>query len=215
MVQKISMKEVERKVFRTTLQDGLWDIFIGCFVLMFAIAPLLSNRLGDFWSSAIFLPFLGLVYGIIWLVRKSVVAPRLGSVKFGPARKTQMVKFTLVMFSINLVALVAGIFFATHFDVSAGLLYMMTFGFIVLALSSIAAYFLECIRFFIYGFLFVLSLVIGEWLFANYKVVHHGFPITFGLTTFVILISGIFLFLRFLQHYPIPATEPTSEEQAK
>ena len=97
MVQKISLKEAERKVFRATLQDGLLDIFIGCIVLQFAIAPLLSSRLGDFWSSIVFLPFWALVYGVIWLVRKSIVAPRLGSVKFGSARKTRLTKFTLVM----------------------------------------------------------------------------------------------------------------------
>lgn len=213
MVQKISLKQAERKVFRTTFQDGLWDIFIGCFVLQFAVAPLLSSKLGDFWSSAVFIPFWTLVFGVVWLVRKSVVVPRLGSVNLGPARKTQLTKFFVVMVVINLVAFIMGIFFAMRFDVSSGLLYMATFGFIVLALSSVAAYFLELPRLFIYGLLFVLSLVIGEWLFAQFKVANHGFPITFGLTTGIIIVTGMVRFMRLLQKYPIPTGEPTSEEQ--
>ena len=213
MTQKISLKEAERKVFRATFQDGLWDIFIGCVVLQFAIAPLLSSRLGDFWSSSVFLPFWALVFGVVWLVRKSVVVPRLGSVKFGPARKTQLTKFTALMVVINLIAFIIGLFFAMRFDVSSGLLYMAAFGFIVLVLSSVAAYYLECPRLFIYGLLFVLSLIIGEWLYAYFRVTHHGFPITFGITAGIIMITGIVLFMRLLRHYPIPVIEPTSESK--
>ena len=68
MSQKISLKAAERKAFRTTYNDGLVDIFLGCFFLMFVIAPYLSASLGDFWSSAVFLPFWALVYLAIWLI---------------------------------------------------------------------------------------------------------------------------------------------------
>jgi hypothetical protein len=88
--QKISLKEAERKAFRTTLNDGLVDIFLGCFLLMFVIALYLSENLGDFWSSAVFLPFLALVYLAIWLIRRYVVTPRIGMVKFGQARKAKL-----------------------------------------------------------------------------------------------------------------------------
>ena len=56
MSQKISLREAERKAFRSRYNDGLWDILLGCFFLMFVIAPYLSASLGDFWSSAVFLP---------------------------------------------------------------------------------------------------------------------------------------------------------------
>ncbi|MFC1935998.1 hypothetical protein ACFLX9_04540, partial [Chloroflexota bacterium] len=60
MSQRISLKEAERRAFTKAFQDGLWDILIGCIVLLWAIAPFLSTRMGDFWSSAVFLPFWGL-----------------------------------------------------------------------------------------------------------------------------------------------------------
>ena len=57
MSRQLSLKEAERKAFRTKYDDGLWDILLGCFFSMFAIAPFLSASLGDFWSSAVFVPF--------------------------------------------------------------------------------------------------------------------------------------------------------------
>jgi hypothetical protein len=62
MQEKISLKEAEKKAFKTSFDDGLWDILIGSFFLEFAIAPLISASLGDFWSSVVFLPFWGFDY---------------------------------------------------------------------------------------------------------------------------------------------------------
>lgn len=59
MSQQISLKDAERKVFRITYNHGLWDVFLGCFFLIFVIGPYLSSSLGDFWSSFVFLPFWG------------------------------------------------------------------------------------------------------------------------------------------------------------
>ena len=39
MSQEVDLKEAERKVFRSTFQDGLVEIMLGSVVLMFAIAP--------------------------------------------------------------------------------------------------------------------------------------------------------------------------------
>ena len=64
MSQRISLKELEGNLFRSAFQDGLLDIFLGSVILMSAIAPLLSPYLGDFWSSAVFLPFWAILYFI-------------------------------------------------------------------------------------------------------------------------------------------------------
>ena len=55
MTQKFELKKAERKLFSMIFDDGLLDIMISAFLLMFAIAPLLSETMGDFWSSAVFL----------------------------------------------------------------------------------------------------------------------------------------------------------------
>lgn len=215
MPQKISLKQVERKVFRTTFQHGLWDVFIGCVVLQFSIAPLLSSKLGDFLSSAVFLPFWALVFVVILLVKKYIVRPRIGLVTFGPYRKKKLSKLVILMVAVNLIALILGAYFALHFWVSAGWIYMFFLGLVVLFLSTIAAYFLNLTRYFIYGLLFLLSLLIGEWSFVQFRLAHHGFPITFGVTAGIIILTGLIHFFRFMRNYPLPRNQTTLEEKSK
>jgi len=214
LLNTFSLKEAERKVFRTTLLDGLWDIFIGAFFLQFGIAPLLSSRLGDFWSSAVFLPFWFFLLLLIWWAKKSVVVPRLGSVKFSATRRARLSKFTFIMLGINIISLIVGFFFALQSDLTLGLFHSAALGFMVLLLSSIAAHFLECGRFFIYGCLFFLSIWVGEWLFIQYKIPHHGFPITFGISAGIIILTGLTLFIRMLRQYPLPETESQPKDSS-
>jgi hypothetical protein len=209
--QKISLKEAERKAFRTTLNDGLVDIFLGCFLLMFVIGLYLSDSLGDFWSSAVFLPFLALVYLAIWLIRRYVVTPRIGMVKFGQARKAKLAKFTVVMLVINVVALILGTVAALSFGSVPGQMISILFGLILLMGFSIAAYFLHFNRLYIYGLLVGLSPLIGEWLWTHGYATHHGFPITFGTSSGIMILVGLAVFIRLLHNNPVPIQGIPSE----
>lgn len=211
MSQKISLKEAERKAFRTTLNDGLVDIFLGCFLLMFVIGLYLSDSLGDFWSSAVFLPFLALVYLAIWLIRRYVVTPRIGMVKFGQARKAKLAKFTVVMLVINVVALILGSVAALSFGSVPGQMISILFGLILLMGFSIAAYFLHFNRLYIYGLLVGLSPLIGEWLWTHGYATHHGFPITFGTSSGIMILVGLAVFIRLLHNNPVPIEGIPSE----
>jgi predicted small integral membrane protein len=207
MLQQVNLKDAERKVFITISNDGLVDIFLGCFFLMFTIAPYLSTRLGDFWSSAVFLPFWALVYLAIWLTRKYVVRPRIGMVKFGQTRKKKLMTFTLIMLLINLLALVLGVIAAMTFKQVPGQMISVIFGLILLIGFSIAAYFLDFYRLYIYGLLAGISPLIGEWLWNHGYATHHGFPITFGTVAGIMITAGLIVFIRLLRNNPIPAEE--------
>jgi len=209
--QKISLKEAERKAFRTTFNDGLVDIFLGCFLLMFVIGLYLSDSLGDFWSSAVFLPFLALVYLAIWLIRRYVVTPRVGMVKFGQARKAKLAKFTVVMLVINVVAFILGSVAALTFGSVPGQMISILFGLILLMGFSIAAYFLDFSRLYIYGLLAGLSPLIGEWLWTHGYATHHGFPITFGTSSGIMILVGLAVFIRLLHNNPVPIEGIPSE----
>ncbi len=204
MSQKISLKEADRKVFRTAYNDGLWDIFLGCFILMFAIAPFLSPSLGDFWSSALFLPFWGLVFLVIQLIRKYVVTPRIGVVKYGQARRNKLMKFSVVMLMVNVIALILGFVAAINFGRVPGQMTTIIFGLIFLIGFSIAAYFLDFSRLYIYGLLVGLSPLVGEWLYTYGNAAHHGFPITFGTTAGIMILIGLAAFVRLLRDNPVP-----------
>jgi hypothetical protein len=233
MSEEISLKKVERKVFLTATQDGLLDIFMGCIFLVFAIAPFLSSSLGDFWSSVVFVPFWGIIMLGIWLVRKHVVRPRVGVVQFGSFRKNRLRKFNWVMLIVNVIAFGLGTwvcmyyFLTPHFSdvpflkrffnheilLMSGPPTSVFFGLICLTMLSLAAYFLHSHRFYVYGLLVGLSPLVGEWLWRRGSAPHHGFPITFGVSAGIMIVTGLLIFIRLLSRNPIP-TEDTSEEKA-
>lgn len=212
MSEAISLKKAERKVFSFATQDGLSDIFIGCIFLMWAIAPFLAPSLGDFWAAAVFVPFWGMVMLGLWLIRKHVVKPRIGVVKFGSARKTRLRKFTLFMLSINIIAFIIGIWISFNSTALSGTQTSAFFGVICLLFCSIAAYFLDFRRLYVYGLLAGMSPLIGEWLWARGSASHHGFPITFGITSSIMILTGLFLFIRLLRTNPAPAETTDSED---
>lgn len=209
MQTPISLKAAERKAFQTTFVDGLWDVLIGCFILEFALAPLLSETMGDFWSSAVFLPFWGLVYLAIWLVRKQLVVPRLGQVRFGSARRQKLHSFTLLMLSINSLALLLGIWaFLTSTPNPAGQvdgrspLFSVLIGIFMLVGFSLAGYLLDYPRLYVYGLLLFAAPFLGEWLSGHYGASHHGFPVVFGFTSGAMIITGLVTFIHFLKNNP-------------
>ncbi len=210
MQNPVSLKSMEQQAFRATLADGLWDVFIGCFVLIFAIAPILSESLGDFWSSFIFLPFWGVVYLCIWLIRKYVVAPRMGRVSLGQARLKRLRNFNFAMMGVTATLFVIGLvmvvlmenpayqtsfpFFRSLFGLSRSLLLLAGF--------SIAAFLLDYPRLYFYGLLLFVALPAGEWLYLNQQATHHGFPIVFGVVAGVMILTGLVQFAYMLKTNP-------------
>jgi len=212
MSQKISLKEAERRAFTATFQDGLWDIFIGCMVMMLAVAPLLSRSLGDFWASAVFLPFYGLVYLAIRWARKHVVTPRIGTVEFGAWRKARLMKFNLLMLVLLVVALILGALSTVDFGLVSGWVVAARFSLSVLVIFGIPAYFLNFYRLYAYALLVAVAPLVGEWLYVNLKFSHHGYPVTFGMTAGIMILTGAALFVRLVREHPIPESDGAVSE---
>lgn len=203
MQNNIDLKKLERKVWTSFHNDGLGDIFLGCVILMFALAPLLSRTgLGDFWSSAVFIPFLILIYVSIVMLRKKVVIPRIGLVNFGRARRKRLIAFNIVLFFILLLSLILGIV-SLRGTISRAWIHNLRFIAVVLLCFGFAGYFLGFIRLYIYGLLVALSIPIGEWLYYNIGISHHGYPLTFGITSGIMIVTGILLSRRLLRKNPV------------
>lgn len=203
MQTPISLKAAERQAFQASFADGLWDVFIGSLTLVFALAPILSEILGDFWSSFIFLPFWGLVYLSIWLVRKHVLASRLGTVSFGKTRRAKMRKFSLVMVVINALTLLLGILVVLNFRQIPGFGLAGLFGLLLLAGLSAAAWLLEFPRLYVYGLLLFVAPLVGEWLHSYHGFTHHGYPVVFGIAAGSMILTGLVIFIRVLRNHPV------------
>jgi len=208
MSESINLKEADRKVFSASINNGMVDIFLSSVVLMFVVAPFLSVYLGDFWSSAIFLPFWGVVYLILLYIQKNLIKPRTGVVKYGPIRRKKLTLFTGIMVVLNVLFMILGMvaFFSFRPDNPS---WTITFAFsaMLLVSFSLAGYFLDVTRFYVYGFMLAGGFFVGEWLYQTFGVSHHGIPIVFGISAVIIFLTGLFKLLTFLKDNPLPGDE--------
>ena len=204
MQSQTNLKDLERKLFRTSVQDGMIDIHIAVVLLIFSITPLLSTKLGDFWSSALFLPFWLLVFWGLRSFQKSYLYPRIGQIKYGAYRKRRLKNLHLVILVFNLAAL--GLGFASFFYdlflpgwLPLPILFLVGF--------SLVGFLVESPRFYLYGGLSAVTPFIGEYLFQNHGFSHHGFPVVFGVLSGIILLWGVILILRIMHRYPLDEME--------
>jgi hypothetical protein len=188
-------------MFRETVRDGVIDIMIGCFFLMFVFAPLLSVRIGDFWSSAIFLPFWLVIYLGLRFIRKNLILPRIGKIEFSDYRKKRLMNINLVFLVFNLIALGLGVVAYFNIDKFQGII---PFSILMLLGFSLGGYMIESPRLYIYGFLAMLAPLVGEYLWNNHGFSHHGFPVTFGVLAVGVIMTGLVLMLSIFRRYPLP-----------
>jgi MFS family permease len=206
-----TLKAVDRKIFKSYFEDGLLDIFLAAFILMFAVGPFLSGPLGDFWGTVIFLPFFGVVYLVLWFIRRRVVTPRIGSVKWGEMRKKKLRTWTIIMLVINVIFLLMGVvsFFK---PITSG--YTMSIGFSVtmLILFTAAGYMLDFSFLYVYGILIALAMPIGEWLYQNAGFSHHGYPVVFGTLVGIMFARGLYKFITLVRETSLQVEEQTVQE---
>lgn len=201
------LKNLERDMFRSSIQDGIIDIQIGCMLLMFVFPIYLSPTLGDFWSSAIFLPLWFLVIYGLRAYRKNVVQPRVGRIQYGSYRKKKMVRMNIIILLINLIALILGILSFFQIKDVSGWVISTRFSIIILIGFSLAGYMLDFPRIYLYGILISAAPIVGENLYQYFGFSHHGFPITFGFLSTAIIITGLTILIRLLKKYPFQDKE--------
>lgn len=213
MSAKNYLEQAERRIFRASFEGGLLEIAIAAFLLMLAIAPLLSVFWGDFWSSFVFLPFFGLVYLLLRWVRKKFVVPRIGSVSFGPERIAKMRRGSIVMLVLNVIFLLLG-FLAFFYAGSAGSgwLVALIFSAVTLLFASMVGYLNDLPQLYVYGLLCALGVPLGEWFWQQGIATHHGYPLVFGAISAGIFLYGLLKFAR-LMRTDVPGFEDLSGEE--
>jgi hypothetical protein len=210
------LKRLEKKAFRATHQDGLWDIYMGGVVMSMAV--LAYHEDSDAFPLvrfSIFLFGLGAAYLIFWAGKKYITTPRLGQVKFGPQRQKRKRILAMVMSGMVFVQIVFLIgttilwknpqwamsleFVQTNQDVERMIVAVIGALFVGPSIALIA-YFNDFMRGFYIAFIVSLGV---------FSLIWFGKPIYLIAAGLVIIVPGVILFVRFLREYPRPPAKVT------
>jgi hypothetical protein len=213
----LDLKEIERKAFLTTFQDGLWDVYWGLIVACMSI--FIYRPASGYSPMNIILCVLifGLAYGLFFLGKKFITLPRMGQVRFGAVRKRKgrtlaIILGAFVLLQIGLVGSTTqgwlnpvlseklNSFLNEH---GGTLPVVAAIGSLMVGVSMIViAYFLDFLRG--YYIAILMALAVFLMIYLNQPV----YPIIIGG---LIILPGLVLFVRFLRAYPLRREERPNE----
>ena len=205
MVETMDLKEIEKKAWRSTYQDGLWDIYIGFLITGYALLFWLNSLGFEEPLLIVFLicwntiPILILTFG-----KKFITPKRIGSVKFGNKRKKTKKRLTYFLTAnvfillIFLILTQLGLFELIPLE---GLMMPLILGLFISIPLSIVAYFLDFSRLYVYSIFFGLGFLLSD-LFFPLVGTPFDFLLSFGLPGIVITLIGVYLFISFIKKYP-------------
>jgi hypothetical protein len=213
MSQNFDLKAIERKAFRSTYQDGLWDINLGLIVIgmaMFVFRPEEGySALNFLWMMVTCL----VANLIFWAGKKFITVPRMGQVRFGEIRKQKARTLAIIMAVFILVQ--GGIVLLTALswknpDLAAKInsvlnagnmerLAVATVGSLFVGPSFIlVAYFNDFLRG--YYIAILMALAVFMMILFNQPI----YPLIVGG---LIVVPGLVLFVQFLRQHPLPPHE--------
>ena len=199
MTQEINLKELERKAYLSTFQDGLLDVAVGSMLLVTALSGTLENAgLPPKAASIMGVCLMLSVPLIVILGKKYIVIPRMGLVKFAPSRQAQRHKaITALVLAVLITAVVAAL--AMTRTASFASFKSHVVGVMLVAVPlSVLAYFLQFNRLYLIALLAGLAELIHSFV-DNYWI--------FAVAGTIICSMGLIVFVRFLQKYPKSSEE--------
>jgi hypothetical protein len=209
MTEGPSLRELERKAYRSFFQDGLWDLCFGLLLLATGVGAMVSDTGSPGVHAAAlalyFVPALILIAGKKW-----ITVPRLGLVKFARQRRARLMRgrymlAIFVLLGLAAWAVAAGTDLLARLR-GADLLGDVLFALVFVVAFSLLAHFLDFRRLYLYAWLYGLAL-------PAYRVLQSGpGSVTAGLAVFLpaaalMLLTGIVLLARFVRAYPLPPRE--------
>jgi hypothetical protein len=219
MSQTIDLKQLERKAFRSTFQDGLWDIFLGLLLLGMGVGMFIGGILGEGDDVSFLLlaltmigltVFVALVLLGFFVGKKFITTPRIGRVKFGPARRARRRAVVLVLslsVLVGVVLLVLGWAFSIappEWTALGWLIPAGAFGVNAVVVFSLIAYYLDYHRAYVYGWFYALAFPTTILLAKHMDIT---FPIAYIVPAGGMILVGTVLFVQFLRQYPVPPEE--------
>ena len=200
MTQNINLKEIEKKAYRDSQQDGLMEVMMGVILMTF----------GGFFYSPIFAFYILLIIfsgKIVEFIRRRYTHPRIGFVKFHEENPKDaltgvfLFEFAVIVIMFTLISIVGDVK-----DYSQWVKWSpLFFGMILVGPFAHAASRSGSVRYTGYA---ILSVVLGLF----FSIIEFGSGCT-GLILYLVFIgaflflSGLVIFSLFIRKYPLPAEE--------
>lgn len=214
MFNQLNLKEIEKKAFRATYQDGLLDINMGGIVACMAYMQTLTDSEET--------PILGMVVFvagmiasslIFWLGKKYITLPRMGQATFGTERRRRSRTLAVILGTIVALQAAVVIFSAVVWsnpelqprlaflegEHRAMDLLVASIGAMFVGPSvALIAYFSDFLR----GYYISLLMAVGVFL-----MIFLNQPVYLMVCAALIILPGVALFVRFLLTHPLPPAE--------
>ena len=198
MTQNLNLKEIEKKAYRDSQQDGLMEVMMGLILMTF----------GGFFNSPVFAFYILLIVfagRIVESIRRRYTYPRIGFVKFHEENpKDALTGVFLFEFAVIVIIFTLISIFGDVKDYSQWVKWSpLFFGMILVGPFAHAASRSGSIRYTRYA---IVSVILG--IFFSLIEFGSGYA---GLILYLVLIgaflfiSGLVIFTLFLRKYPLPA----------
>jgi hypothetical protein len=217
MNTQLNLKELERKAFRSTYQDGLWDLCFGLIVICMAVFVYRPPSGYSPLNIVMMVCTMGAANLLLWAGKKFITLPRMGQVKFGVLRKKRHQTMIIVLSVVVLVQVAFLVFqLAARANPELGAklneflperdamdLLVASIGALMVGPSMILiAYFIDFTRGYFIAIMFAL---------AVFLMLYLNNPIYAIIIGALIALPGVVLLVRFLQKYPLRREEAPHE----
>jgi len=209
---KTSLREIERRTYMSYHQDGILDIFVGVYVLLFGLGISLMT-VTEFSTWFVIPAIFPAIMVPIWIsAKKRITMPRIGYVKFGSRGANKLMAVFLGLMVAGLGTFMAFSFSSSqawaltlrNLIISNG---MIVIGISATCISGLFAYTMGLNRLYAYG---ILTLVL--FLAGHFIAIPFGYLLlAIGL---VMIINGFVLLTQFIRKYPLPQGDETNVEKS-
>lgn len=190
MTEHLNLKEIQRKVYMSFFEDGVWDIFLGLFVVGWGLSILTE---GTYLPAILFVA----LYSTTWGIKKWVTYPRIGYVRFSStSRRRIKARFVILLIAVLLLGVIISVLWgidkrpqwlADYFP--------LLFNGMLASIVCLAAYWVRVNRFYLHAALIFLGAVFHHWVGIQWEF---GF---IGSGSIIVLI-GLGLLIGFIRKYP-------------
>jgi len=200
-MNNVNLKDVEKRTYVAYHQDGIIDMFIGVYILVFTSGIIINNilEISTWFVAPAILPAIMVP---LWIsLKKKVTIPRIGYVKFKTSNTSRVT-------GLFLGTLVSGVlvFFLFAFSSTQSWAQpikemivsnsMLVIGIGAFAIASIFAYVVGLKRLYAYGVLALTFFAVAQIIVFPFEYI----LVTMGVTT---ICYGVILLWKFTKKYPV------------